>query len=440
MKKVLSLCLALCMAFTLAAPALAEAVLTEGPLEEAPLTEADALPAEAPLLDVEAPQEESGEEVLEEEPKGSSLISPVNISVNQWVNGYTVNSDSVDYYRFTLSQPGVVSFSFRHTREDSSRYWYVSLGYESNGSFYTYTRQRIELRNMAEITSYKVGLPAGTYYVEVDPSRGTGSNVPMGRSYSVKANYIASSQWETEWNNAMITTADPIQAGRTYYGTSLNSDDLDYFRFTVPQRSTVTLTFNHTRESENRYWYVSIGYDNNGTFSSIERKKITLNSDASTTLSATLATGTYYIEVDPSRGTSSNVPEGREYNFTLTGIVDPAQLRGFVTRLYDKCLGRQPDASGMNTWVGVLADGSWTAERVAWGFVFSKEYINKHTSNDAYVRMLYRVYMDREADSSGYNTWINALNSGWSREQVMQGFSRSVEFKNICARYGMTPW
>ncbi len=432
MKKVLSLCLALCMAFTLAAPALAEAVLTEGPLEEAPLTEADALPAEAPLLDVEAPQEESGEEVLEEEPKGSSLISPVNISVNQWVDGYTADYRSKDYYRFTLSQPGVVSVSFRHTREDSSRFWLVSLGYESNGSFYTYTRQRIELRNMAEVTSCKVGLSAGTYYIKVDPD-----NSPDGRSYSVKANYMASNQWETEWNNDMITGADPIQAGRTYYGSTMDygDDDLDYFRFTVPQRSTVTLTFNHTRESSSCYWNVSIGYDNNGYFSSIAHKKITLDSAASTTISATLSAGTYYIKVDP-----DYPPEGREYSFTLTGIVDPAQLRGFVTRLYDKCLGRQPDASGMNTWVGVLADGSWTAERVAWGFVFSKEYINKHTSNDAYVRMLYRVYMDREADSSGYNTWINALNSGWSREQVMQGFSRSVEFKNICARYGMTPW
>ena len=295
MKKVLSLCLALCMAFTLAAPALAEAVLTEGPLEEAPLTEADALPAEAPLLDVEVPQEESGETALEEEPKGSSLISPVNISVNQWVNGYTVDHYSVDYYRFTLSQPGVVSFSFRHTREDSGRYWDVSLGYESNGTFYAYTDQRILLRNMAEVTSYKVGLPAGTYYIEVDPRY----NTPTGRSYSVKANYLASSQWETEWNNAMITGADPIQAGRTYYGSTLDYEDMDYFRFTVPQRSTVTLTFNHARESENRYWDVSLGYDNNGTFSSIADKRITLNSDASTTLSATLAAGTYYIEVDP---------------------------------------------------------------------------------------------------------------------------------------------
>lgn len=426
--------LALCMAFTLAAPALAEGVL-----REAPLAEAEA-PAEAPLLDVETPPVEIGQTALEEEPKGSSLISPVNISVNQWVNGYTVDRYSMDYYRFTLSQPGVVSFSFRHTREDSSLYWYVSLGYESNGNFHAYTDQRILLRNVAEVTSYKVGLPAGTYYIKVNPNYGYGS-VPEGRSYSVKANYMASSQWETEPNDFMITTADPIQAGRTYYGSTLDRYDLDYFRFTVPQRSTVTLTFDHNRASENRYWYVSIGYDNNGTFSSITGQKITLDSAASTTLSATLSAGTYYIKVDPYYGNSSNVPEGREYNFTLTGIVDPAQLRGFVTRLYDKCLGRQPDASGMNTWVGVLADGSWTAERVAWGFVFSKEYINKHTSNDAYVRMLYRVYMDREADSSGYNTWMGLLNSGaWSREQVMQGFSRSVEFKNICARYGMTPW
>lgn len=116
------------------------------------------------------------------------------------------------------------------------------------------------------------------------------------------------------------------------------------------------------------------------------------------------------------------------------------QIRGFVTRLYEKCLGRTPDASGMATWVRVLSDGSWTAERVAWGFIFSREYTNRHVSDSEYVKMLYRVYMDREADPDGYNTWMNCLAGGWSREQVMEGFSRSVEFRNICARYGMTPW
>ena len=89
----------------------------------------------------------------------------------------------------------------------------------------------------------------------------------------------------------------------------------------------------------------------------------------------------------------------------------------------------------------VLSDGSWTAERVAWGFVFSEEYLHKNTTNDQYVRMLYRLYMDREPDADGYNTWMGMLRrQEMSREQVMEGFSRSKEFRNICARYGMTPW
>ena len=125
---------------------------------------------------------------------------------------------------------------------------------------------------------------------------------------------------------------------------------------------------------------------------------------------------------------------------TLRKAPDVANITAFATRLYDKCLGRAPD-DGIQTWINVLSDGSWTAERVAWGFIFSREYTNRKTSNADYVKMLYRVYMDREYDQSGFDMWVGLLNRGeWSREQVMEGFSRSKEFAGICARYGMTPW
>lgn len=451
MKRMLSLCLALCMAFALAAPGFAEAA--DAPLAEAPLAEAapegEVIPeAEAPLLleDVEQAVLDSGE-ALEDEPlegakdAGNSLLSATPINVNTWVNGYNATEYQTDYYRFTLPQDGVVSLTFRHTREDSDRYWEICLGRDNNGSFSSYRVDEVVLREFAETTTYKVGLSAGTYYVKID---GYTNKAPVGRSYSFKVNYTASSQWETESNNSMLDSADPIRTGRTYYGSSLGEWDIDYFRFTVSQRSLVTLTFNHTREDSDRYWYIYLGYDNNGTFSSLAYKKVVLSDGStSTTVNATLDPGTYYVKIDGRGYNSVSMtyygPVGREYSFTVSGPDDVAQIRAFATRLYDKCLGRKPDG-GIETWIDVLYNKSWTAERAAWGFVFSKEYTNKHTSNDAYVRMLYLVYMDREADASGYNTWINALNSGWSREQVMQGFSRSVEFKNICARYGMTPW
>ncbi len=125
---------------------------------------------------------------------------------------------------------------------------------------------------------------------------------------------------------------------------------------------------------------------------------------------------------------------------TLRKAPDVANITAFATRLYDKCLGRAPD-DGIQTWINVLSDGRRTAERVAWGCIFSRQYTNRKTSNADYVKMLYRVYMDREYDQSGFDMWVGLLNRGeWSREQVMEGFSRSKEFAGICARYGMTPW
>lgn len=47
------------------------------------------------------------------------------------------------------------------------------------------------------------------------------------------------------------------------------------------------------------------------------------------------------------------------------------------------------------------------------------------------------TFFDREADAGGKQYWINKLNSGMSRQQVQEGFSRSEEFSKIMKRYGL---
>ena len=458
MKRMVSVCLALCLALTLTAPAWADAA----PLESAPLTLEAAPPEEAPaaagdvtldgapveLTPAEEPVQDaqSLEENFVEDAKnaGNTMWTATGIGTNRWVSGYTADKYQNDYYKFTLSQPGKVSISFRHARSDSDDHWSISLGRDSNGNYSTYFSYEVALREYADMTTCNIGLPAGTYYARVWPGSENYANhphAPVGENYSICINYQASNQWETEYNNSMLNSADSIQTGQTYYGSTHDSYDNDYYKFTLPQRTRINLTFNHTRENSDDFWTISLGYDNNGSYSQIVSDTSTLSDASSATLTAILNAGTYYMRIWPGNANYTNHPDaptGRDYSFTLTDAT--SQITAFVTRLYEKCLGRQPDAGGLNTWVTVLSNGSWTAERVAWGFVFSKEYTNRRVSNDEYVKMLYRVYMDREADTSGYNTWMNALNSGWSREQVMEGFSRSVEFRNICNRYGMMPW
>ncbi len=118
--------------------------------------------------------------------------------------------------------------------------------------------------------------------------------------------------------------------------------------------------------------------------------------------------------------------------------VEPSeQVIGFATRLYTTCLGRNPDAAGLNDWSTQLANRRASGSEVAHGFFFSDEFQSQNFSNAEYVTRLYRTFMNREPDSAGYNDWLNQLNNGVSRESVFQGFAGSVEWSNICSEYGI---
>lgn len=70
-------------------------------------------------------------------------------------------------------------------------------------------------------------------------------------------------------------------------------------------------------------------------------------------------------------------------------------------------------------------------------FFGSQEYIMKNTSSSAYVSDLYTVFMNRDADSEGLAVWVAAINDGMSRNQVLESFAGSAEFKMIAAGYGL---
>ena len=52
------------------------------------------------------------------------------------------------------------------------------------------------------------------------------------------------------------------------------------------------------------------------------------------------------------------------------------------------------------------------------------------------VQVLYRTFLDREADEGGLQAWIAALQAGHSREEIAASFAYSPEFSNLMKRYG----
>jgi len=115
-------------------------------------------------------------------------------------------------------------------------------------------------------------------------------------------------------------------------------------------------------------------------------------------------------------------------------------VEDFVTRFYLYVLSRQPDAPGLANWVDGLIDLTLSGADVGNGFVFSQEFINRNTSNGEFLTILYRAFFDREPDTPGYSYWLSQLNSGTSRQNVLDGFIYSTEFAALCNGYQIVPY
>ena len=107
----------------------------------------------------------------------------------------------------------------------------------------------------------------------------------------------------------------------------------------------------------------------------------------------------------------------------------------FVTRCYRQALNREPDAGGLQYWCRKLATKKASFAEVASGFVFSDEMKNKKLDNEAFIKMLYRLYLDREAEPEGLKYWKQKMSEGMTREQVNEGFADSLEFANLVSVY-----
>ena len=112
-------------------------------------------------------------------------------------------------------------------------------------------------------------------------------------------------------------------------------------------------------------------------------------------------------------------------------------VEDFVKRLYSVCLDREADTKGLSDWSNALKDKKATGISAAYGFVFSQEFQSKNCTNEQYVTYMYNAFFGRQPDAVGLEGWVDALNQGYSRERVFCGFANSTEFQILCDSYGI---
>ncbi len=100
-----------------------------------------------------------------------------------------------------------------------------------------------------------------------------------------------------------------------------------------------------------------------------------------------------------------------------------------VYRLYVTTLDREPDVTGYTNWTSQLAAGAELTSVID-GYVRSPEFQATYgeLDNGAFVTLLYNNVLDRDPDATGLDTWVTRLEEGWTRAEVVRGFSQSTEF------------
>ncbi len=114
--------------------------------------------------------------------------------------------------------------------------------------------------------------------------------------------------------------------------------------------------------------------------------------------------------------------------------IDPATpqtwYRYQIARLYSAYFDRAPDAGGWAYWNQRSVDGLglWEASDYFADSVEFKALYGNQLSHAAFLELVYENVLDRSPDASGLAYWVQRMNSGTTRGEVMVFFSESAEY------------
>jgi hypothetical protein len=110
----------------------------------------------------------------------------------------------------------------------------------------------------------------------------------------------------------------------------------------------------------------------------------------------------------------------------------PGELGGdLVTGMYQKYLGRAPDAQGLAFWVGIVSQKE-TIEDTEANLVSTPEFFALSGSTNAgYITRLFNLALGRAPDSQGMSSLLADMSNGATREQIAEIVFNSHEFHEI---------
>ena len=111
-------------------------------------------------------------------------------------------------------------------------------------------------------------------------------------------------------------------------------------------------------------------------------------------------------------------------------IADPETALS-IARLYQATFDRTPDLGGLNFWIDQWELEHLSFSQIADNFYQSEEFTTTYGNpdNTSFATLLYNNVLDRSPDQSGLEYWVDHLDTGMARADVLAHFSESLENK-----------
>ncbi|WAS05959.1 pre-peptidase C-terminal domain-containing protein [Gloeomargaritales cyanobacterium VI4D9] len=229
---------------------------------------------------------------------GNTFATARNITLGSTPTTFTDwvgSTDTLDYYRFTLTQTSTVNLSLTGLSADAQ------LGLlDANGRWLAW-----DWRTGTASESITQELNAGTYFIEVRQGSGS-THYNLTASATALPTDLAGNTFGTARNITLGTTPT------TFTDWVGSRDTLDYYRFTLNQASVVNLSLTGLSAD------AQLGLlDANGRWLAWDWRTGT----ASESITQELNAGTYFIEVRQGSGST-------HYNLTASATALPTDLAG----------------------------------------------------------------------------------------------------------------
>lgn len=222
----------------------------------------------------------------------NSQATPIRLD-HEYIGNITSEND-IDYYKFSINDKRKVWIDFSHDKTSSNDvFWELSLFGDSDGSILNIG----STGENAKITSNKVRLPAGNYYIRINSYYWS----DLDYTFCVCSEQEGD-ETETE-DNGDYVSATSIDLGSSIIGNIQSDGDIDFYKFDLQHTTSIKVIFTHSRfDSNDTFWQFELySADSSGAISNSEDyTTIGIAGNSSKNVLSewySLPKGTYYLKV-----------------------------------------------------------------------------------------------------------------------------------------------